>query len=261
MVGRRSKRPVRRESSGNAQRVWIWGRHLVLETLSAGHWPIEELRFADELPQPEIRHVLDLAQAAHVPLIVRASAASLSKQCAKEDHQGYVARMGPFPYTPLAAGLMRVETHGFALVLDGIQDPFNFGAILRSAEVFGVDTVFVGPDQQAGVTPHVARASAGAVNRLPLVQTDLVSVLQALGEHGLQIIGASEKAEVPLIQCDLRRPTALVIGNEGRGLRPEVAAACTAHVRIPQHGQINSLNAAAAAAILLYEVRRQQGVD
>jgi 23S rRNA (guanosine2251-2'-O)-methyltransferase len=201
---------------------------------------------------------VELASAAHVPSIVRAPGASLSKQCAQEDHQGYVARMGPFPYTPLAASLKAVTEHGFALVLDGIQDPFNFGAILRSAEVFGVGAVFVGPDQQAGVTPHVARASAGAVNRLSLVQTERVPLLRRLRKEGLQIVGASEKAELPLDHCDLRKPTALLIGNEGRGLSPEVIPLCTTRVRIPQHGQTNSLNAAAAAAILLYETRRQR---
>jgi 23S rRNA (guanosine2251-2'-O)-methyltransferase len=258
MVGRRSKSRVSRKASGNAQRVWIWGRHLVLETLAAGRWPVQELRFANDLPEAEARDLVDLATAARVPLVLAASPDSLSKQCAKEDHQGYVARMGPFPYTPLAAGLESVTKHGFGLVLDGIQDPFNFGAILRSAEVFGVDAVFVGHDQQAGVTPHVARASSGAVNRLSLVQTNLEGVLRTLGGQGLQIIGASEKAAVALDRCDLRAPTALVIGNEGRGLRPEVTAACTTLVRIPQHGQINSLNAAAAAAVLLYEARRQR---
>ena len=88
----------------------------------------------------------------------------------------------------------------------------------------------------------------------------LVYLEQLRPQEVAQIVGASEKAELSLDRCDLRRPTAVVIGNEGRGLRPEVAAACTALVRIPQHGQINSLNAAAAAAVLLYEARRQRGV-
>lgn len=258
MVGRPQKRRVQRRQTGNRQRCWIWGRHLVLETLTARRWPVEELWFAEELPPSEVPGLQELARAAGVLKIVPAPRSSLARWCPKEDHQGYVARMAPFPYAALEEGLAALKVPAFALVLDCIQDPFNFGAILRSADVFGVDAIFVGTDHQCDVTPHVARASAGAVNRVTLCKTDLAALVQTLRRQGVQVLGASEKARATLAVTDFCQPTALVIGNEGRGLRSEILDACTSLIRIPQHGHLNSLNAAAAAAVLLYETRRQR---
>jgi 23S rRNA (guanosine2251-2'-O)-methyltransferase len=146
------------------------------------------------------------------------------------------------------------------LILDAIQDPHNFGAILRSADAMGMSGVFVGKTGQAEVTSLVARSSAGAVNHISLAQVDdLAGLAELLQSRGVQILGASEKEGIPADQCDFRRPTALVIGNEGIGIRPELLRLCDARVTIPQHGHVGSLNAAVSAGILLYEARRQRG--
>ena len=145
-------------------------------------------------------------------------------------------------------------------MLDGIQDPYNFGAILRAAEVLGVDAVFIAAAGQVGVTSMVVRSSAGAVNRLPLaVVDDLVALVAELKARGMRVAGASEKAAELLAGFDFSAAAVVVIGNEGRGPRPEILAACDALVRIPQAGRIGSLNASVAAGICFYEARRQRG--
>jgi 23S rRNA (guanosine2251-2'-O)-methyltransferase len=145
-------------------------------------------------------------------------------------------------------------------VADGVQDPHNFGAMLRSAEVFGVEAFFISERGQAPVTSMAARSSAGAVNRVPIVRVpDLAALVDRLRERRIRVVGASEKAGEDLTAFDFTGPAAIVIGNEGSGIRPEVQARCDALLRIPQHGAIGSLNAAAAAAVFFYEMRRQRG--
>jgi 23S rRNA (guanosine2251-2'-O)-methyltransferase len=144
-------------------------------------------------------------------------------------------------------------------VLDAIQDTFNFGAIVRSAEAMGARGIFVGTASQAGVNSLVARASAGAVNRIPIAETeDLGALFDILRQAGAQVLAADEKGGTPCTACDLCRPTAVVLGNEGRGVRPELLSQCDERVCIPMSGAIASLNVAAAAAVLLYEAWRQK---
>jgi 23S rRNA (guanosine2251-2'-O)-methyltransferase len=166
--------------------------------------------------------------------------------------------MPPFPYWP-AAELLDGPVEGRSyLILDALQDPYNFGAILRSAEVFAVAGVFVGIQQQSEVTSLVARSSAGAVNHVPLARTDdLVALIARLQERGVRVVGATGNGVRDAFAYEFGNATALVIGNEGTGVRPELIAQCDALVRIPQFGAVGSLNAAVAAGILLYEMARQ----
>ncbi|MDB5386111.1 MAG: putative TrmH family tRNA/rRNA methyltransferase [Planctomycetaceae bacterium] len=247
---------------GQHQSSWIWGRHLVWETLQSAVWPILELWLADDLDEAEMRDFQLVAQSARIP-IQRASRKSFVSKCRGEDHQGYAARMAEFPYRTLDSVLEETTVRWpFFVLLDRIQDPFNFGTMLRSAEVFGAQGIVIGSREQTGVTSQVARSSVGAVNRLPIVRVDdLTATARQLQQQKVVILGASEKAEQTLCEFDLRQPVAFVIGNEGRGISPELAACCDATVRIPQHGTINSLNAAAALAIFCYEIRRQQAIE
>ena len=243
---------------GNHQASWIWGRHLVLETLQARHWPILELLLADDLPAPELAEVTRLAAESEVS-IERAARNSLVSRCRGEDHQGYAARMAEFPYATTDALLGRPSPWSLIIVLDRIQDPYNFGTMLRSAEIFDAAGVIIGTREQVGVTSQVARSSVGAVNRLPIARVpDLGAFLGTLSDPSPVIIAASEKAETSISHFDFRQPIVLVIGNEGRGISDEVSAHCRSAVRIPQQGTLNSLNAAAALAIICYEARRQQ---
>lgn len=258
MPSARSNQPQRPKPLGTHQTSWIWGRHLVQETLQARYWPVLELWLADDLPESEVAATTRLAHAAEVP-VQRATRNSLVSRCRGEDHQGYAARMAEFPYHSPDSILRRPVPFPFVIALDRIQDPFNFGTMLRSAEIFGAQGVIIGTREQVGVTSQVARSSVGAVNRLPIARvSELGPFLNALDAKSFTVVAASEKASSIISDFDFCRPVLLVVGNEGRGISDEVAAHCHATVRIPQQGTLNSLNAAAALAIICYEARRQQ---
>ncbi len=243
---------------GNHQTSWIWGRHLVQETLQAGYWPVQELWLADDLPEPEVAAISTLAHAADVS-VQRAVRSSLVSRCRGEDHQGYAARMTEFPYRTPESIWSKSVRWPFAIALDRIQDPYNFGTMLRSAEIFDAQGVIIGTREQVGVTSQVARSSVGAVNRLAIARVpELGTYLDTLHAEKLIIVAASEKATTLISDFDFCQPVLVVVGNEGRGISEEVAARCQASVRIPQQGTLNSLNAAAALAIICYEARRQQ---
>jgi 23S rRNA (guanosine2251-2'-O)-methyltransferase len=245
---------------GNHQKCWIWGRHPVLETLRAGRWPVFELWLDAALVDESVREALACAELLKIP-VNRCSTDEILRLCHSAEHQGYLAKMGEFPYAEedQLFGEGRTEAPGFYLLLDGIQDPHNLGAILRSAEVFGATAVVLAGQGQVGVTRQVARSSAGAVNRVTLVQSsDLPSLAGRLKHAGVRVVGASEKATEAIDQFDWRGPVALVVGNEGHGHSPEMTEQIETWVRIPQDGQIGSLNAAVAAAICCYEIRRQR---
>lgn len=240
------------------QRSWLWGRHLVLETLQAGRWPVAELYLAEDLDAD----TLALVQAATGGKLAlrRATRKRLTNLCHAGDHQGLLAQVGPFPYVGLEALLARASAAPLYLILDGIQDPFNLGAMLRSAEVFGASGVILGGAGQAGVNSLAARASSGAVNRLDICRVDdLATAIAALRARGVAVIGTHLKGQRPLHDCDLTRKAALVIGNESAGLSTATIALCDQLATIPQAGGLNSLNAAAAAAVCLYEAQRQRG--
>ncbi|MEX0704296.1 MAG: RNA methyltransferase [Planctomycetales bacterium] len=258
MVERARRGKRRGKLLGSHQRCWIWGRHVVLETLRAGRWPVLELWLADRLSRDELDEAGELAAARGYPVTV-AGSEQLVKRCRSHEHQGYVARMPPFPYDAPDALLAARPPRPLYVVLDRLHDPFNFGAILRCADALGVDGVFVDAVGQAEVSSQVARSSAGAVNHLRLAKAaGLVPLLGRLREVGVAVVAADEQAERALFDCNLRRPAAIVIGNEGTGIRQEVLAACDERVRIPQQGRVASLNAAVSAGILLYEAARQR---
>ncbi len=256
----RRKRRAKQPLLGSHQRCWLWGRHVVLETMKAGKWPIYELQFADELPQEEQNLAGELAEQLGVPYGFESSR-ELTKTCGSQEHQGYLAKMPPYPYDDLGALLTSWPTRPLFLILDGIQDPYNFGAILRSAEVLGADAVVIGEQGQTGVTSQVARSSAGAVNYLTLIHSpNLLNVIKDWQSRDVQILGASEKSSVPIYDMDLTGPIALLVGNEGFGIRQEFLDVCDREIAIPQTGRVGSLNAAVSAGILLYEVHRQRSI-
>ncbi|TWU11854.1 23S rRNA (guanosine-2'-O-)-methyltransferase RlmB [Symmachiella macrocystis] len=243
---------------GNHQRCWLWGRHLVRQTLEANRWPIHEIRLADRLDEEELLRLQSLADHHQVPVLVE-SATRLTQLAKTKDHQGYLAKMGTFPYTPAEDLLQSPVQNPLYLILDAMQDAYNFGAVIRSAEVFGVTAIVVGEQRQATVNSLVARSSVGAVNRVRIVQTaEVVTMIQHLQTQGISIYGASEKAVEPIFSHNLSGPVGLVIGNEGTGISPEVQTVCDGFVRIPLQGKIGSLNAAVAAGIVLYEATRQR---
>jgi 23S rRNA (guanosine2251-2'-O)-methyltransferase len=256
-------RPLKRKQKqsalmGSHQRCWIWGRMSVVETLRAGRWPILDLHLSKEMAVDELHAAMKLADGLNLPVSIE-TPEELTRLCRSEEHQGYLAKMPPFPYDDVEEILSRRRDRAFYLVLDAVQDPFNFGAILRSADALGVDGVFVAAANQADVTSLVVRSSSGAVNYMPLARvTDLVELLGRLKQAGLSVVGSSPRAKRDISQCDFCRPVALVLGNEAVGIRPEILSLCDERALIRQRGHVGSLNAAVSAGILCYEVARQR---
>lgn len=261
-MGEKSRRREGKQKLlGSHQRSWLWGRNLVRETLAAGRWPIAELRLAEDLPRDELNAASEMASVQGVsPEVV--SRDVLERLCHTSEHQGYLARMGPFPYRTTEELLPAANARALFLILDALQDPYNFGAILRSAEIFGVTGVVIGTTRQVPVTSMVARSSAGGVNRVPIAQVDDLALLASqLKRSGFEIVGASEKGSVTLPEFRFPERTAIVIGNEGEGIGDTLLAECTRLVRIPQVGQLGCLNAAIAASIFCYEAGKRRMKD
>jgi 23S rRNA (guanosine2251-2'-O)-methyltransferase len=182
----------------------------------------------------------------------------LERLAGSPDHQGVVAEVDPYPY---AGGdeLLRRRV-GLLVALDQVQDPGNLGAICRSAEAAGAAGVVLPERRAAGVTAAVCKASAGAVEHLRVARVrNLADWLAEAREAGFWAWGADAGAETAYTGVDLTGGLVLVLGGEGKGLRPRVAAACDGLLRIPQPGRIGSLTVAAAAPVLLFEALRQRG--
>jgi 23S rRNA (guanosine2251-2'-O)-methyltransferase len=184
-------------------------------------------------------------------------AGELERLCGSPDHQGVVAEVDPYPYGD-PVGMLRRE--GSLLVaLDQVQDPRNLGAVCRSAEFAGAAGLIVPERRSASVTPVVCKTSAGAVEHLELAHVrNLADWLAEAKEAGFWIWGADADAEQPPWSADLTGSTILVLGGEGKGLRPRVAAACDGLLALPQRGKVESLNVSAAATALLFEALRQR---
>jgi 23S rRNA (guanosine2251-2'-O)-methyltransferase len=243
---------------GSHNRSWIWGRHVVLETLRAGKWRPLELLVSPRCTE-QARHELDrLARLRQVEFTV-VTDDQLARRCRSDEHQGLAASLPPFPYARFDELLSSTPLLSTWLVLDRMHDSFNFGAVLRAAEGLGVKAVVIGSEEQSEVNSQVVRSSAGAVNYVPIAKVDrLADAVQALRDAGCAVVAASEKAAHPLPRVDLRGPVAVVIGNEGQGIQPAVWRLCTTVARIPMTGRIGSLNAAVAAGIVCYEIVRQR---
>ena len=180
----------------------------------------------------------------------------LERLCGSPDHQGVVAEVDPYPYGD-ARGMLR---EGALLVaLDQVQDPRNLGAVCRSAEFAGAAGVVVPDRRSAAITPATCKASAGAVEHIEVAHVrTLADWLTAAKEAGFWIWGADAEADQAPWSADLTGSTVIVLGGEGKGLRPRVASSCDGLIALPQLGQIESLNVSAAATALLFDAVRQR---
>ncbi|MDQ3572847.1 MAG: 23S rRNA (guanosine(2251)-2'-O)-methyltransferase RlmB [Actinomycetota bacterium] len=185
-------------------------------------------------------------------------AEELARLAGSLDHQGVVAEVDPYPYADAESLLAQPEP--LIVALDQIQDPQNLGAVCRSAEAAGATGVIIPDRRAASVTPAVCKASAGAVEHLPIARVgNLADWLEAAkGTDGLWVYGADGGAPAVYTSVEMTGPVILVLGGEGRGIRPRVASACDALVSIPLQGATASLNVSAAAAVLLFEAVRQR---
>jgi 23S rRNA (guanosine2251-2'-O)-methyltransferase len=184
-------------------------------------------------------------------------AEELERLCGSPDHQGVVAEVDPYPYGDPVAMLGKPDA--LLVALDQVQDPRNLGAVCRSAELAGAAGVIVPERRSAAVTAVACKASAGAVEHIEVAHVrNLADWLAAAKDAGFWIWGADAEAEAAPWSTDLTGPTVLVLGGEGKGLRPRVAASCDGLVALPRRGRVESLNVSAAATALLFESLRQR---
>lgn len=238
----------------------IVGRNSVTEALRAGR-SITKLYIAAGNDAPPLLRIQELAREKDI-LIERAPAKILNHLALGSRHQGVVAFAAPVAYADLADVLADVEAAGrtpFLVLLDGIEDVHNVGAIIRTAECAGVDAVLLPKRRSAPINETVGKTSAGAVEYMPIVQIgNTTQTLKKLQKRGFWVIGADMDGSVDYFHSSLTEPIVLVIGSEGRGISHLVKETCDVLVQIPMFGQVNSLNASVAAALLMYEAVRQR---
>jgi 23S rRNA (guanosine2251-2'-O)-methyltransferase len=242
---RRHKRP----HAPSAAPTIVYGANPVLELLASAPESVEQLWIAGEAEAARVR-----AAAADAGVAVEhADRPMLDRLSGGGHHQGIAARTRPFAYAELDDILDAGA--GLLVALDGITDPQNLGAIVRSAEVLGAGGLILPRDRSAAVTPAVVRASAGATVHLPIAQVvNLVRALESAKERGYWTVGLALDGSSTFQQLPELDRALLVVGSEGKGARPLVLEACDFRVRIPQTGRVGSLNASVAAAIGLYAV-------
>ena len=229
------------------------GIHPVAEALRAKH-PLERLLVAQGAGGPRVQEIIDLARRASIPVRFEPRAA-LDRLAGTSAHQGVVA---------LGAAQRYADFDGVApcemlVVLDGVEDPHNLGAIIRTAHAAGAGAVIIPERRAAGVTGVVAKAAAGALEHLPVVRVANINrALEELKQRGFWIYGLDERGAETYDQVEYASPAAVVLGGEGKGLHEQVRKHCDALVRIPVAGRISSLNVSVAAGVMLFEWRRRR---
>ena len=239
----------------------IEGRNAVTEALRAGT-PIDKIFIARGETDKTLGHIASTARAAGV-VVVEADRRKLDYMSATKAHQGVIALAAVREYASVEDILSAARERGEApllVVCDEISDPHNLGAIIRTAECAGAHGVIIPKRRSVGLTAVVGKASAGALEYLPVARvSNLVSTIRDLQKAGVWVFGTAADGDTGLYAADLKGPAAIVIGSEGEGMSRLVSEACDFKVSIPMHGRISSLNASNAAAILLYEAVRQRG--
>jgi 23S rRNA (guanosine2251-2'-O)-methyltransferase len=238
---------------------WVCGRNPVLECLAAGRRPVRRV-LAVESTAGALREALRRAgdRAVAVEVVDRSELQRLSGNT-----QSAAAEVGPYPYVDLDEILTEGKAGGeplLVLLLDMLQDPQNLGTLLRTADAVGVSGVVLPYRGAVGVTPAVVRASAGASEHLRIALANLAQVVRTLQQAGVWVAGLEGSAQAaPIEEQDLRGPLALVVGNEGEGMRRLVRVSCDVLWRIPARGRLESLNAAVAGSLALYRIWEARG--
>src|SRR5215204_4288752 len=239
----------------------IFGLLPVLEALRANARRIEKILISEGAREHRIAEIIDLARAAHVPFQrqVRAELAKLIEPGA--NHQGVIALTAAADYADADELLEEIaaKEKPLVLILDGVEDPRNLGAILRVAECAGANGTFIPEHRAASLTETVVKTSAGATEYTPIAKVkNLNRLIEELKRNNIWVVGTSGEAERDYTDWDWTGACALVLGSEGKGLHRLVAENCDALVKIPMHGKIESLNVSVAAGVILFEALRQR---
>ncbi len=250
------------ETENEDQGRIIFGLRPVEELCRAHPKDVSVIYVAEGLRTPDVARVIAVAKDRGIAVQWRPRAL-VADLAGKGAHQGIVAVAGAYRYVPVPTMLEAAAAQGQApllVLLDGLTDPQNLGAIVRSAEVFGAHGVAIPDHKAAPITAGAIKASAGATERVRIARVhNFLGSIDKLRESGVKVWGTgADEAGVSVFDADLTVPTAFVVGSEGRGMREAVSRRCDGTLRIPMAGQIASLNASAAAAIVLYEAMRQR---
>ena len=260
---RENKGGVRRAQQAGAEADGIIeGRNAVIEALRAGT-AIDKIYLARGETDATLGHIASTARSKGV-VVVEADRRKLDGMSITHAHQGVIALAAVRDYASVEDILEAARAKGEApliVVCDELSDPHNLGAVIRTAECAGAHGVIIPKRRSAGLTAVVAKTSAGAVAHVPVARVpNLPALLDQLKKQGVWVFGTAAGAPTSLYQADLKGPAAIVIGSEGDGMGRLVTEHCDFLVSIPMRGKLNSLNASAAAAILLYEAVRQRSL-
>jgi 23S rRNA (guanosine2251-2'-O)-methyltransferase len=240
---------------------FVFGVNPVVEILRASPDEVAEIVLADGSLRSTLRSIETEARRLGVK-VTYANQKILNRLAANDKHQGVVAKVAPYAYSPLSDLFLDdslVASADWILILDGLTDPRNFGALLRTAEAVGIRRVLIPKDRSVDVTPTVAKVSAGAVHHLKVYRvTNLQRAMAALKEHGYWLVGLDDHAPEQIYDRVYQGRLGIVLGSEGRGIRPLILRECDYRVSIPMLGKVSSLNVAVAGAVFLYEILRQR---
>lgn len=237
----------------------IYGVNPVLEALKGRRRPVERIGIAVGARIARFDELMREAKAARVP-VVRQPPAAIDRAAGGRAHQGVVAWVGAAKYASLDDVVDRMAERRLAVLLDGVEDPHNLGAIVRTAECAGAAGVVIPERGAVGLTETVAKTSAGALEHLPVARvTNLVSAIETLKASGVWVVGFEADAKQGYTDYAFDEPTALVFGGEGKGLRRLVREHCDVMLSIPLFGAISSLNVSVSVGVVLFEARRRIG--
>jgi 23S rRNA (guanosine2251-2'-O)-methyltransferase len=240
------------------------GIHAVSSALKAAAGDVEWVRIAADSKNKRLVELESRAHGSGIE-VIKTKASELDRLSDQQRHQGVVASFKGSNIAAegrLEAVLDSIDDIPLILVLDGVQDPHNLGACLRTADAAGVHLVVICKDRSVGITPVVRRAASGAAETLTVIQaTNLARVLRTLKKRGIWLAGTSDEADDSLYSTDLKGPLALVMGNEGSGLRRLTSELCDYLISIPMAGQVESLNVSVATGVCLYEINRQRQIS
>jgi len=240
----------------------IYGRNVVLEWLHSG-LPVTLILLTGDIHGHSIQKIKDFARQKNIQ-IKKINRLQLAKITGTDNHQGIAAKVKTPDYVELDYILNRAKEKNekpIIAILDGIQDPHNFGAILRSADGAGIHGIIIPKDQSVALNPTVIKASAGAAAFVPVTMvTNIARTLDDLKKSGFWITGVDQEGDINYTEADYNGAIALVLGSEGKGIRRLVRDKCDFLVSIPMYGKVNSLNVSVAAALLFFEVRKHKKI-
>lgn len=240
---------------------FVYGVHAVAALLANKLRPTKMLYVSQDRVDKRIQDLINAAEKLHIP-VDRLSAQKMNQRFAEFSHQGVVASAGVLPEyieSDLDSLLEKGKQPGLILILDGVTDPHNLGACLRSADAAGVDFIIIPKDKNASVTPVVSKVACGAAESIPIVRvTNLARAMDHIKQQGVWIYGAAGEATDSLYSLDCKTSIALVLGAEDKGLRHLTRERCDGLFSLPMLGTVSSLNVSVATGICLFEVVRQR---